>query len=264
MNHRIQGKTILITGASRGLGEQIAYKCAESGANLILTARSMDKLEKMKDIIVDKYGVQVATYRLDVGDRFELEERMDTIIEQNRTIDVLVNNAGFGKFKYLVDTSIEEAEEMFRVNVLGLITVTKKVLPTMMNQKSGHVINIASQAGKLATPKSSIYAATKGAVIKFSDSIRMEVQKNNIFVTTINPGPIHTNFFDIADETGKYLQHVGRWGLDPELLAEKIVMRMFVQTREINLPKLMNFGSILHALFPNVVEKLGKRAFNKK
>lgn len=264
MNLRIKGKTIFITGASSGLGKQIAYKCAESGANLILTARREEKLIKLKDDLIHQYGVNVAVYRLDVGDLEESAKIIDTIIQQVGAIDVLVNNAGFGKFKYFVDTSTEEVEAMFRVNVLGLMAVTKKILPIMLNQGSGHIINIASQGGKLATPKSSIYAASKGAVIKFSDSLRMEVQKNNIFVTTVNPGPIRTNFFDVADESGKYLNNVGRWVLDPGKLAEKIVVRMFTPVREINLPRLMNIGSKIHTLFPNLVEKLGKNAFNKK
>src|SRR5690606_24168460 len=188
MNQRIKGKTIFITGASSGLGEQIAYKCAESGANLILAARRYDKLIKLKDELIDKYKVEVVIYQLDVGNLLEAEKIVEQIIQEVGTIDILVNNAGFGKFKNVVDTSIEEAEVMFRVNVLGLIAITKKILPIMIKQGSGHIINIASQAGKLATPKSSIYAASKGAVIKFSDSLRLEVEKNHIYVTTVNPG----------------------------------------------------------------------------
>lgn len=264
MNQRIKGKTIFITGASSGLGEQIAYKCAESGANLILAARRYDKLIKLKDELIDKYKVEVAIYQLDVGNLLEAEKMLEQIIQEVGTVDILVNNAGFGKFKYVVDTSIEEAEVMFRVNVLGLIAITKKILPIMIKQGSGHIINIASQAGKLATPKSSIYAASKGAVIKFSDSLRLEVEKNHIYVTTVNPGPIRTNFFEIADATGKYLDNVGRWVLNPEKLAEKIVKRMLTRTREINLPICMNIGSKIHALFPSLVEKLARNAFNKK
>lgn len=262
MNRRLQGKTVLITGASGGLGEMLAYRCADSGANVILVARSMNKLEQIKRNIEEKYGIQVNTYQLDIGNQEEILLLFDQI--KDLTIDVLINNAGYGVFKTLLDSSIDEAEKMFRVNVIGLITMTKLVLPKMIVQNSGHIINIASQAGKIATPKSSIYSATKSAVLKFSDSLRMEVQQSGIFVTAVNPGPIATNFFEVADESGEYLKNVGRWVLQPSDVADKIVDKLFTSTREINLPRLMNVGSIVYTLFPTIVEKVGKKAFFKK
>lgn len=262
MNQRLQGKTVLITGASGGLGERLAYRCAEYQANVILVARSIHKLEQIKKDIEEKYGIQVTTYQVDIGKQEEILRFYDQI--KDVTIDVLINNAGYGVFKTLLDSPIDEAEKMFRVNVIGLITMTKIVLPKMIAQNSGHIINIASQAGKIATPKSSIYSATKSAVLKFTDSLRMEVQQSGIFVTAVNPGPIATNFFEVADESGEYLKNVGRWVLQPNDVADKIVKKLFTSTREINLPRLMNVGSIFYTLFPTIVEKVGKKAFFKK
>ncbi|MFZ2464794.1 MAG: SDR family oxidoreductase [Caldibacillus thermoamylovorans] len=263
MNPRLHGKTILITGASGGLGEQLAYQCAESGAHLILVARSYDKLAKIQEEIRKKHRTSVSVHKLDVGNTEEILNFFEQLGDKQR-IDVLINNAGFGIFKTVLDATMDEAENMLRVNVLGLIAMTKMVLPKMVAQNSGHIINIASQAGKIATPKSSIYSATKKAVLGFTDALRMEVRDEGIFVTAVNPGPIETNFFHIADESGEYLKNVSRWVLKPEEVAAQIVKKMFTPTREINLPRLMNVGSTIYNLFPGLVEKVGKNAFFKK
>ena len=108
-------------------------------------------------------------------------------------IDILVNNAGFGIFKTFEDASMDEVKDMFQVNVFGLVACTKAVLPYMVNKNEGHIINIASLAGKLQ-PEISAYAATKHAVLGFTNSLRMELANTDIYVTAINPGPIDTNF----------------------------------------------------------------------
>lgn len=125
-------------------------------------------------------------------------------------------------------------------------------------------MNIASQAGKIATPKSSIYSATKHAVLGYTNSLRMELSDQRIFVTAVNPGPIETNFFTIADEKGTYVKNVKKFMLKPEYVAKKVVDAMLTPTREINLPRWMNTGSVVYALFPRLFERLGKRMFNKK
>jgi uncharacterized protein len=153
---------------------------------------------------------------------------------------------------------------MFGVNVVGLIACTSMVLPMMRENRSGHIINIASQAGKIATPKSSIYSATKHAVLGYTNSLRMELSDLHITVTAVNPGPIETNFFNIADEEGTYVKSVERYMLKPEFVARKVVDAMLTGTREINLPRWMNAGSILFALFPRLFERVGKRVLNKK
>jgi len=263
MNPRLHGKTILITGASGGLGEQLAYQCAESGAHLILVARSYDKLAKIQEDIRKKHRTSVSIHKLDVAKTEEIINFFEQLGDKQR-IDVLINNAGFGIFNTVLDATMDEVENMLRVNVLGLIAMTKMVLPKMVAQNSGHIINIASQAGKIATPKSSVYSATKKAVLGFTDALRMEVRNEGVFVTAVNPGPIETNFFQIADESGEYLKNVGRWALKPEEVAAQIVKKIFTPTREINMPRLMNAGSTIYNLFPSLVEKVAKNAFFKK
>ncbi|RTR35149.1 SDR family oxidoreductase [Robertmurraya yapensis] len=264
MNMNLQGKNIFITGASGGIGAEVARLCAKRGANLYLFARSLDKLEALKEELEQKFSGEVHVYRLDVSNTDEILRVFKEALDEAGRIDVLVNNAGYGVFRAAHEATIEEIKGMFDVNVVGLMTCTSVVLPKMKAQENGHIINVASQAGKIATPKSSVYSATKHAVLGYTNSLRMEVADSNIFVTAVNPGPIATNFFDVADEKGTYVKSVQRIMLKPDYVAEKIVGAMLTKRREINLPRWMNAGSVFYALFPNLFERLGKRAFNKK
>ncbi|MHC0036020.1 SDR family NAD(P)-dependent oxidoreductase [Pseudoneobacillus sp. C159] len=260
----IQGKNIVITGASGGIGAEIAKLCAKRGANLILLARSVEKLNQLKMNLEAKYSINVHVHRLDVSNTDEIQRVFQTILKEMPTIDILVNNAGFGVFREAHVASVQEMKSMFEVNVVGLMACTSMILPKMRERRFGHIINIASQAGKIATPKSSVYSATKHAVLGYSNSLRMELSEHQVFVTTVNPGPIATNFFNIADEKGTYVKNVQRFMLQPEYVAEKVVNAMLTKTREINLPRWMNFGSVFYTLFPRTFERLGRKAFNQK
>ncbi|RIW33596.1 SDR family oxidoreductase [Bacillus salacetis] len=264
MNHRLQNKNIVITGASGGIGERIALKAAGCGANVVLLARNTERLKELQLKIQEEYKVKAFVHSVDVSDFETLPSVFQSIYREVENVDILVNNAGFGIFDEADEASFEDIKGMFDVNVLGLIACTKHVLPIMKKRKAGHIINIASQAGKLATPKSSAYSASKHAVLGFTNSLRMEASSSNIYVTAVNPGPIATNFFNVADRSGTYAKNVERFILDPDAVAEKIVDKMLTNTREINLPRWMNAGSVLYTLFPGIVERLGKNAFFKK
>lgn len=264
VTENLKNKNIIITGASGGIGLSVAEQCAARGANLVLLARRLEKLEEIKQDLQQRFNVTVYVYQLDVSKTEEIKTDFSQIIAELGRIDVLLNNAGYGIFRYAHEAAIDEVKGMFSVNVVGLIACTSMVLPVMKRQKSGHIINIASMAGKIATPKSSVYSATKHAVLGYSNSLRMELADENVFVTTVNPGPIATNFFNIADEQGTYVKNVQRYMLQPEFVAKKITVAMLTKTREINLPRWMNAGSVIFALFPRLFEKAGKKAFNKK
>ncbi|WP_404442909.1 SDR family oxidoreductase [Sutcliffiella horikoshii] len=260
----LQGKYIVITGASGGIGKALAFEVAKRGATPVLMARSLDKLEKVAAQIKLNHQVEAPSYQLDVRKQKDIEHTFQQLMTDIPAVDVLVNNAGYGKFDDIADLSLDDMSGMFEVNVYGLIACTKMVLPSMLEQNQGHIINIASQAGKIATPKSSVYAATKHAVLGFTNSMRMELYDTNIFVTSVNPGPIRTEFFDIADSSGSYKQKVDKWMLEPEYVAKRIADAMFTRTREINLPGWMNMASKLYQVFPGVVEKFGGKAFRQK
>ncbi|MCY7915152.1 SDR family NAD(P)-dependent oxidoreductase [Bacillus haynesii] len=260
MQQKLKEQKVMITGASGGLGERIAYHAAGEGAEIILAARRRDRLDALQQNIADETGAKCRIIVLDVSRTDEIE----AAFQEAGPVDILVNNAGFGIFESALDASLEDMKAMFEVNVFGLIACTKMALPHMIKQDKGHIINIASQAGKLATPKSSLYAATKHAVLGYSNSLRMELAETGVNVTTVNPGPIQTDFFKTADKKGDYVKNVERWMLDPDQVAKKIVSAMMTNKREINLPGWMNGVSKLYQLFPALVERAGRSAFYKK
>ncbi len=260
----LANKNIVITGASSGIGEKVALKVAELGARPILIARSKDKLNQICEDINKKTSVECIYFPLDVSDFEQTKVVFTQILEKVGTIDILLNNAGFGVFESFLESSFEDIEKMFKVNVLGLMACTKEVLPSMIERNNGHIINIASQAGKLATPKSSGYSATKHAVLGFTNSLRMELAKTNISVSAVNPGPIETNFFKIADKSGNYVKNVKRYMLNSDMVADQVIQLMIHPKRELNLPRWMNLGSVIYNLFPSTFEKLAGKMFDKK
>ncbi|WP_374718287.1 SDR family NAD(P)-dependent oxidoreductase [Neobacillus sp.] len=262
--NRLKDKNIVITGASGGIGAEIAKLCAARGANLVLLARSLDKLQQLEIELEQKHHVKVEVFQLDVANTDQVREIFGKIFDLFGHIDVLVNNAGFGVFREAHEATMDEIKGMFEVNVIGLMACTSMVLPKMRERRFGHIINIASQAGKIATPKSSVYSATKHAVLGYTNALRMELDDVHVLVTSVNPGPIATNFFNIADEKGTYVKNVQKFMLQPEYVARKVVDSMLTKTREINLPRWMNIGSVVYVLFPRLFERIGKRILNKK
>ncbi len=187
-------KTILITGATGGIGKAIAEYFLKKSWIVIATGRDIKKLENLKQqgAIINK---------LDVTNLDDINKTIDYITNNNIIIDVLVNNAGFGQFGTIEETSIKKAKAQFETNVFGLVAVTQKVLPLMRKNKSGRIINISSIAGKVSMPGGGWYAASKYAVEAISDSIRWETKKFGIKVSIIEPGPIKTDFATNVNKT---------------------------------------------------------------
>ena len=134
----------------------------------------------------------------------------------------------------------------------------------MKESRKGHIINIVSMAGLIATGKSSLYSATKFAAIGFSNALRLELMPYGVYVTTVNPGPIRTGFFDQADPDGTYLKSVDRFLLEPDAVAKKIVKIIGKNKRELNLPVLLNLAHKFYTLFPKLADKLAGETFNYK
>lgn len=257
-------KVVVITGGSGGLGEQIAYACARQNARVVVCARRIDKLGKVKQNCEAISGKEAYAFQLDIANPEIIKEVVERIYDEVGTVDVLVNNAGFGFFEEALKFDMDIAEKMFRVNVLGMMYMTQLVALQMAERKVGHIINVASQAGKMATPKSSVYSATKFAVLGYSNALRLELKPLGIYLTTVNPGPIATNFFDIADKEGGYLDKVDRLVLDSEVVANRIVGVMGIPRRELNLPVLLEVASKFYTLFPHIGDYIAGNVFNNK
>ena len=261
---RLKGKNIVITGASSGIGADVAIEVAKQGGNPILIARRAERLDELLNQIKVDFGIDGMAYSLDVSNTDEVSRIFELIYREAGNIDVLINNAGFAQFKDVHETTNEEVKAMFEVNVFGLIACTTAVLPTMKARNTGQIINIASIIGKIPTPKASAYAATKHAVLGFTNALRMETSDTNIQITAINPGPVKTAFFQIADQQGNYTKNISNMMLDSKTVARKIVSTIGTKKRELNLPGWMGFGGKCYALFPTFMEKtLGKRLFQK-
>ena len=259
----INGQIIAITGGSSGLGRAIGLAAAQSGATVVFLARRKDALLQAQAQATAISGQPAYSYVLDVADPVAVEAVVHRIYREVGEIDVLVNAAGFGHFEDALDTPMATVEQMFRVNVLGLMYMTQLIGRQMADRGRGHIINIASMAGKMATPKSAIYSATKFAVVGYSNGLRLELKPFGVRVTTVNPGPIRTAFFESAEAT-EYLQSVDFIVLDPTKLAWRIVHSMNKPVREINTPWLMNVGATLYTLAPHMGDFLAGTLFNRK
>ena len=253
----------LVTGASGGLGAQIALELAKRNVQLILVARNTTKLEQVASKCRLNTSKLVDIYSCDLTDDASVQDLLSTLDEKYK-ITMVINNAGLGYLKYAKDLSESEINQMLQLNLNTLIKITQHFVPRFIEDKSGVIVNIASQAGKSATVKSSVYSATKFGVLGYSNALRLELNPYGIHVMTVNPGPIATDFFDKAEPTGKYLEQLGAVVLDPVKVAEEVVKGIEKEKREINLPKTMNFASKLNVLFPKIGDKLLGSIFNKK
>ncbi|GLX67112.1 SDR family NAD(P)-dependent oxidoreductase [Paenibacillus glycanilyticus] len=256
----LKGKIVLITGASSGIGAVTAKQLAKLGALPIMTGRNLERLRKHAAAI----GTDCPMYRMDVTDMSQVQQTVDAIMAKYGRIDVLLNNAGFGKFETFLDAKVESFEEMMDTNYMGVVRCTKAVLPYMLKQGSGHIVNIASMAGKIGSSKSTGYSATKHAVLGFTNSLRMELAGTNVAVSAVNPGPIRTEFFEVADPSGTYVKNVSWFMMKPEYVANQIIKVMERRKAEVDLPKTAAVGIKLYQLFPRIADRIFGGWFNRK
>lgn len=190
-------KIVLITGATSGIGLGCARKFAENGDKLILTGRNENKLAEIRDEL-EKKGSKVLTLTFDVRDREQATRCINSLPEEWRDIDVLVNNAGLALgLEPEYEGSFEDWETMIDTNIKGLLTMTRLIVPGMIKRNSGHVINVGSVAGDAAYANGNVYCATKSAVKALSDGLRIDVANSTVRVTNLKPGLVETNFSNV-------------------------------------------------------------------
>lgn len=188
------GKTVLITGASGGIGLEIAKLFAADKYNLILVARNVQKLEELSNELIGKYSIYVITISKDLSLLSAPKEIFDYISEKEITVDFLVNNAGYGGVGAFNETNLETELNMMQVNMNALIVLTKLFLPGMVKKKFGRIMNVASTAAFLPGPFMTIYYATKAFVLSFSEALSTELKNTGVTVTALCPGPTETRF----------------------------------------------------------------------
>ncbi len=189
---KLKNKVAIITGASSGIGEATAKALASEGVKVVLAARRIDKLEKLKADIETNGGKAVVA-KMDVVNRVEVENMAKVAIDTFGQIDILINNAGLMPLSYMKNLHVEEWDRMVDVNIKGAMYAVAAVLPDMMERKNGDIINISSIAGRKIFPGAAVYCATKFAVTALSEGMRLELSKPyNIRVTSIEPGAVAT------------------------------------------------------------------------
>lgn len=187
-------KIALITGATSGIGLGCARRFAEGGYNLILTGRNEARLLEVKNEI-EQQGAQVLPLVFDVRDREAARQAVESIPQEWRNIDVLINNAGLARgLEPEYEGSYQDWDVMIDTNIKGLLTMTRLIVPMMVERNSGHIINIGSVAGDAAYAGGNVYCATKAAVKALTDGLRIDVADTSIRVTNIKPGLVETNF----------------------------------------------------------------------
>ena len=199
MSNNIEGKVVVITGASSGLGKAAARHLADSGARVALAARRTDRLETLADEITQNGGSALPV-TTDVTERKQVESLVDAAVDAFGRIDVMLNNAGIMPVSPLDRLNVDEWDRMIDVNLKGVLYGIAAALPYMREQASGHIINVASDAGHKVHPSEAVYAATKHAVRALSEGLRQEVKPYGLRTTIISPGAVESELPDTVPE----------------------------------------------------------------
>lgn len=193
--NELMGRSILVTGASAGIGEACAHRFGGEGASLILWARRMERLETLATELSDRHGAEVEVRQVDVRDRDLVAREAASLVERGRVPDVILNNAGLASgFDPIHEGDYADWDRMLDTNVKGLLNVTRELLPHMVKRGTGHVVNIGSTAGHQVYPKGNVYNASKFAVKALTEGINLDVAGTKVRVSSVDPGFVHTEF----------------------------------------------------------------------
>ncbi|WP_075619097.1 3-ketoacyl-ACP reductase [Paenisporosarcina indica] len=226
MSVTLTGKNAIITGAGRGIGRAIALALAAEGVNVGLLAQSEETLLSVAKE-VEALGVKAFIAKADVSSNDEVNLAIDSLTIGLGQVDILINNAGIAKFGNFMDLEVSDWEKIIQVNLMGVYYVTRAVLPGMIEQKSGDIINISSSAGQKGAPLTSAYSTSKFGVFGLTESLAMEVRKHNIRVTALAPSTVAT---DLAIENNLTDGNPDRV-MQPEDIAEFIVAQLKLNKR---------------------------------
>ncbi len=185
---------ILITGATSGLGKQFAYVCAENKNNLIVCGRDQEKLNSLKNELVEKYEIKVWTIKANLFDENASDIIFNEAKKLNISIDALINNAGMGGQGAFIDRNIQDEINMINLNIISVVKLTHLFLKEFVKNNNGKILNVSSTAALCPGPLQAIYFASKAFITSFSNSLYQEVRNTNVTVTTLMPGALNTNF----------------------------------------------------------------------
>ena len=252
----LKNKVVWITGASSGIGQALAFAMAKEGAKLVLSSRREQELNE----VAKKCACEVLILPLDLSDQSKFNNLAKQVVEHFGSIDVLINNGGISQRSEAAQTSLEVDRKLMEVNYFGAAALTKAVLPIMQQQKSGHLVAISSLSGKFGFFLRSAYSASKFALVGFYESLRLEEEKNNIKVSIVFPGFVHTNISQnaLSGDGQKHakLDNNQKGGISSEKCARDIIRGIKKDKHEIISGGSEKWGILVNRLFPNLFYRI--------
>lgn len=259
----LQKQIVWITGASSGIGEALAYAYSEKGVKLILSARRVNELERVRENCPGS-AEDIKILPLDLTDTEAMNEKTEMAVNMFGKIDVLINNGGISQRAYAVDLTMETIRRIMEVNFFGTVALTKALLPHLIEKKSGHIVVISSVMGKIGTKYRSAYAASKHALHGWFDCLRQEVHEHNLNVTIVCPGYVRTNVTRNAlTAEGEKLNVMGdahKKALSPKEFADKLLPKISKGKDEIYIGGFEIITIYLKRFFPGLLNKILLRA----
>lgn len=220
----LRDKTVIVTGASAGIGRATSELFAEKGAYVVMTARREDRLNEIRQRIELKGG-RAEVWAGDITDEQRISDMVASVADKRGQLDILINNAGYGLESSIVSIPTHSIKRLFDVNLFGYFYAARAVIPYMVKQKSGHIMNVSSMIVQAAVPFMSYYTATKAAIAAWSRCMRAELEPLGIKVSEVYPGNTATEFYETAPDftTTGSMRRYGHGGLPPEAVARAIV-----------------------------------------
>jgi short-subunit dehydrogenase len=251
------GLNAVVTGASSGIGRLLALRLAQQGARVALIARRAERLEGLAAEIAAVKGESFVV-PCDVADREQVLAAAQRVLERFGSVDLLINNAGYGHHRRFLDWDLDDMERMMRVNYFGALYWTKALLPQMVARRRGWLVFVASVAGKLGVPEESAYAASKFAMVGLAEALSYEIEDAGVQVLTVCPGTIRTEFFD--DEALARMPPVSRrMMVDTGPLVDAIFDALAKGKYEITFPRFIATGYLVRAIAPGIMRRNTKR-----
>jgi uncharacterized protein len=256
---KFKDQIIAITGASSGIGEQAAVDFSYNGAKtVILISRNIMKLTQVKKKLNPDCNVEI--YTCDISNKKMVYDIGQNILEKMGTIDILVNNAGIGIYGKVIDQTIEDIEKVTSTNYLGMIYFTKLFLPSMIKNKRGHIVNVASLAASFGIPCMAAYCGSKFAMLGFSESLSYELKNTKVGITVVSPIAVKTNFFDNESFKGKMPHKLG-YVLEPKTVSKAILKAAYSKRIEIVVPFFVRSAVWLKHTFPYLINPIVSSSF---
>ncbi len=256
-----KGKTVLITGASSGIGKEATIQFAKKGSNVILVARRKQKLQQI-DNDLKKFNISTLICECDISDKLQVEKMSKLVLEKYGFIDILVNNAGFAIYGSVSNLTIEEIESQMETNYFGMIYCIKNFLPSMLEKKSGHIVNVASVAASFGLPGIASYCASKYAMLGFSEGLKHELKGTGIGITVVSPIMVRTNFFD--HPSFRKIPKYSPISLSDKVVANAILRAANSPRLEIIVPSVVRGAIWIKNTFPYLINPILGIIFKKQ